>query len=307
MAIVTRCFLIVLLSVIYSFQSFADEFLWQSGSNLFIKLESQDKSKKGSTPPNSHPVELNEKDIAEALELFKIWSKDFYEGKELDRVFTINVSRLLAEHIVKGLKQAKPNQDIIYTLAGKKIGTLGSQDVRYQTGRIFYLDGKLNIILGEYDHPGDKLKELVYAGGNEKVKYFFPTAKRAKPSKSFKENVLKTDGIENVKVGSKTRKDWFTIDLEKTKRVIAMNRNKDDKNLSEDELKKALEDARLAKERREMRSEMARIRHEMKQNKNVTDGKSVEERLQNLKSLQEKGLISNEEYETKRTEILNDI
>ena len=45
----------------------------------------------------------------------------------------------------------------------------------------------------------------------------------------------------------------------------------------------------------------------MKQNKNVTDGKSVEERLQNLKSLQEKGLISNEEYETKRTEILNDI
>ena len=67
MAIVTRCFLIVLLSVIYSFQSFADEFLWQSGSNLFIKLESQDKSKKGSTPPNSHPVELNEKDIAEEI------------------------------------------------------------------------------------------------------------------------------------------------------------------------------------------------------------------------------------------------
>ena len=120
-------------------------------------------------------------------------------------------------------------------------------------------------------------------------------------------NVLKTEGIGNVKVGSKTRKDWFTIDLEKTKRVIAMNRNKDDKNLSEDELKKALEDARLAKERREMRSEMARIRHEMKQNKNVTDGKSVEERLQNLKSLKEKELISDSEYEIKRTEILNDI
>ena len=48
-----------------------------------------------------------------------------------------------------------------------------------------------------------------------------------------------------------------------------------------------------------MRLEMARIRQEMKQNKNATDGKSVEERLQNLKSLKEKGLISNEEYETK--------
>ena len=80
------------------------------------------------------------------MELIKIWTKDYYEGKGLDRVFPINISRLIAEHTAKGLKQAKPNQDIIYTLAGKKIGTLGSQDVRYQTGRIFYLDGKLNII-----------------------------------------------------------------------------------------------------------------------------------------------------------------
>ena len=84
-------------------------------------------------------------------------------------------------------------------------------------------------------------------------------------------------------------------------------KSRDNEKLSDDELKKSLEDARLAKERREMRLEMARIRQEMKQNKNATGDKSVEDRLQNLKSLKEKGLISDSEYEIKRTEILNDI
>ena len=305
MIVATRYLILVLLMFVISFQSFADEVLWISGENLFIKLTEQDKSKSGKTPPNSHPVELEQKDIAEAIELIKILSKDYYEGKDLDRVFPINISRLIAEHIAKGLKEARPNQDIIYTLAGKKVVSLGAQEARYQTGRVFYLDGKLNIIIGEYDHPGDKLKEMVYAGGNEKVHYHFPKAKRAKASKKFKDNVVKVDGIENVKIGKKTRKDWFTIDIEKTKRVIAKSR--DNEKLSDDELKKSLEDARLAKERREMRLEMARIRQEMKQNKNATGDKSVEDRLQNLKSLKEKGLISDSEYEIKRTEILNDI
>ena len=305
MIVATRYVLVVLSMFVFSFQSFADDILWESGTSLFIKLTSQDKSKSGKTPSNDHPVELEQKDIAEAMELIKIWSKDYYEGKDLERVFPVNVSRLIAQHAAKGLKVAGPNQDIIYTLVGKKIVSLGAQEARYQTGRVFYLDGKLNIIIGEYAHPGDKLKEMVFAGGNAEVHYHFPKAKRAKASKKFKDNVVKVDGIENVKIGKKTRKDWFTIDIEKTKRVIAKSR--DNEKLSDDELKKSLEDARLAKERREMRLEMARIRQEMKQNKNATDDKSVEDRLQNLKSLKEKGLISDSEYEIKRTEILNDI
>ena len=51
---------------------------------------------------------------------------------------------------------------------------------------------------------------------------------------------------------------------------------------------------------------MARIRQEMKENKN-TSSTSIEERLENLSTLRQKGLISDEEYEKKRIEILNDI
>ena len=76
--------------------------------------------------------------------------------------------------------------------------------------------------------------------------------------------------------------------------------------LPSDEYKQSLEKAKLAKERREMRLEMARIRQEMKKNKN-TGSTSIEERLENLSTLKQKGLISDEEYEKKRIEILNDI
>ena len=293
----------IILLVVFVNQSYADEILWESGVNLFIKITEQDKSKSGKTLPNNHPVTLNEKDIREALGLIEIWTKNFYKGENAEKVFPFNIARLLGEHVGKGLQIANPNEDIIFTLVKQKKGTLGDRVSSYLTGRIFFLDNQLNIIIGDYDNPGDKLKEIVY-GEYQEVRYSFKRASRAKPSKKFKENTMVVEGITNHKVGSKLRRDWFIIDLEKTKQVITANKNI--KRKSSDEYKQSLEKAKLAKERREMRLEMARIRQEMKKNKN-TGSTSIEERLENLSTLKQKGLISDEEYEKKRIEILNDI
>ena len=293
----------IILLVVFANQSYADEILWESGVNLFIKITEQDKSKSGKTLPNNHPVTLNEKDIREALGLIEIWTKNFYKGENAEKVFPFNIARLLGEHVGKGLQIANPNEDIIFTLVKQKKGTLGDRVSSYLTGRIFFLDNQLNIIIGDYDNHGDKLKEIVY-GEYQEVRYSFKRASRAKPSKKFKENTMVVEGITNHKVGSKLRRDWFIIDLEKTKQVITANKNI--KRKSSDEYKQSLEKAKLAKERREMRLEMARIRQEMKKNKN-TGSTSIEERLENLSTLKQKGLISDEEYEKKRIEILNDI
>ena len=295
----------IILLVVFANQSYADEKLWESGINLFITITKQDKSKSGKTPPNNHPVTLNEKDIREALGLIQIWTKDFYKEGNAEKVFPFNIARLLGEHVGKGLQIANENEDIIFTLVKQRKGTLGDRVSSYQTGRIFFLDNQLNIIIGDYNNPGDKLKEMVYGGtGSEKVRYSFRRASRTKPSKKFKENTMVVEGITNHKIGSKFRRDWFIIDLEKTKQVITAN--KDIKRKSSDEYKQSLEKAKLAKERREMRLEMARIRQEMKKNKN-TGSTSIEERLEHLSTLKRKGLISDEEYEKKRIEILNDI
>ena len=66
------------------------------------------------------------------------------------------------------------------------------------------------------------------------------------------------------------------------------------------------EAAKLAKERREMRLEMARLRKEMESN-NKSSQESVEDRLKKLKELMDKDLISKEEYDKRRVEILNEI
>ncbi len=68
---------------------------------------------------------------------------------------------------------------------------------------------------------------------------------------------------------------------------------------------------RLSAERRQMREEMARMRKEMREIQgtagNDGSGKTLEERLVALDELKKKNLISDEEYEAKRQEILNDI
>ena len=73
-----------------------------------------------------------------------------------------------------------------------------------------------------------------------------------------------------------------------------------------------LEAAKMAKQRREMRAEMARLRKEMKErgvdaSSSSPDKKSTEGRFATLDRLLEKELISKEEYELKREQILNEI
>jgi hypothetical protein len=68
------------------------------------------------------------------------------------------------------------------------------------------------------------------------------------------------------------------------------------------------EAAKSAKERREMRLEMARLRKEMKeQAQGGATARSAEERLEKLQALREKELITEEEYQSKRAEILGEI
>ncbi len=70
-----------------------------------------------------------------------------------------------------------------------------------------------------------------------------------------------------------------------------------------------IEAAKLARERREMRAEMARMRKEMKQinSGSGSSSKTPEERIATLDQLLTKELITQEEYDIRRAEILNDI
>ena len=302
----------VALLLVFGFTSYSvaadKDVIWESGHNLFIKFVKQDKSKSGQTPPNNHPVELKEDDITGALDLLKIWDEEYYDGEALEGVFTLSQSRLLGNELAKGLKIADPKQDIIFAIVASKKTMLGLPEPRYMSGRVFYYQDRLNIIIGEYDYQGQKLKENVYGSFNVDVRYQFTKGKRAKASRKFKKHTIKVEGIENAIVNAKQRKDWFLIDIENAKKVTKANAELKRRSSKEyqAELEKQLEAKKHAKDRREMRLEMARIRKEMKEGNNNSK-LSIEERLKNLEKLKTKELISDDEYQKKRTEILNDL
>ena len=283
----------------------AGDVLWESGINLYIKLDNQDK---GTTQPNSHPIELDAENIDSSLRLLSIWDDKYYEEGNAERVFSINQTRLLGKHIAAGLKQARSNEDIVFVIVSMEKGGLGTSEPKYMGGRAFYVEDALNIIIGDYNRTRDKAMEAAVGGsGLTEIKYHIITGKRGKAS-AFKKHIIEINGITNAEVNSKLRKDWFVFNLEKTKIVIRYEKETKRRSSKEYKQEKLFKDeaAKLAKERREMRLEMARLRKEMGAKKNNTEI-SIEERLNKLQTLMDKELISKEEYDKRRTEILNEI
>ena len=283
----------------------AGDILWESGRSLYIKLDNQGK---GAIQPNNHPVELDADTIDSSLRLLRIWDDKYYEEGNAERVFSINQTRLLGKHIAAGLKRARSNEDIVFAIVSMKKGGLGASDPKYMGGRAFYADNALNIIIGDYDRARDKAMEAAVGGsGITEIKYHIIPGRRGKAS-AFNKHMIEINGITNAKVNSKLRKDWFILNLEKTK--IAIRYEKETKRRSSKEYKQEKlfkdEAGKLAKERREMRLEMARLRKEMGAKKDNTEI-TIEERLNKLQALMDKELISKEEYDKRRTEILNEI
>jgi hypothetical protein len=278
--------------------------IWRSGAVQVIKYNAQDDSRFGK---NNHPVDLDVNDITNALKALYI-PDDSFMSKDTDHmpVFTFEQMKLLGENLSKGLKNAKPDQDIIFILgkSHRKLLLLTSKE--YMAGRAFYKDGKLNIIIGNYALPRNDAFESVYdPSGQGNVPYAFNFGSRTNDSGEIKNYIVRADGIENKVIANKLRKDWFVIDV-KTAALTAINRNNKDKagNIDTEAIRQETE--QLAKERRQLRLEMAKMRKEMQEGTNK-EQLSTEDRLARLRELLDKKMITEAEYEQKRKEILDDI
>ena len=285
-----------------------DEDLWKSGANLYIRLTDQDKSKKDTTPPNQHPVQLNAGQITNALEGIEAWSGGgFFKKKKRNTLFSLQQSRLLGQYISAGLSRARSDQDIVFVLARSEKKYLVLQNTGYTGGRVFYLDGKLHVIIGDYDHEGDRFKETVERShGVTETKHYFKHGRRAK-SVGFKGSIVGRAGVEPHVDGKKTRRDWIEIDLEQASSVYLAEKAEQAPQETVTSEAMQAEAARMARERREMRLELAKMRKEMKSSNGGDTTQTIEQRLMTLQDLRDKELISAEEYQQKREQILGEI
>ena len=285
-----------------------DEDLWKSGANLYIRLTDQDQSKKDATPPNQHPVQLAPGLITNALEGLEARSGGgFFKKKKLNKLFSLQQARLLGQYVSAGLSKARPDQDIVFVLARSEKKYLVLQNTGYTGGRVFYLDGKLHLIIGDYDNEGDRFKETVERShGVTNTKQYFKHGRRAK-SVGFKGSILGMAGVEPHVDGKKRRRDWIEIDLEQAASVHLAQKAEQAPDETVTSAAMQAEAAKMARERREMRLEMAKMRKEMKSSNGGSSDQTIEQRLMTLKDLRDKELISAEEYQHKRDQILGEI
>ncbi len=282
------------------------DIIWKSGSNQYIKYEKQESNKFGA---NEHPVELDQKQIANALKALEYSEKKFLTGKVIKSVFTLSQMNLFAKQFAKGLKNAKPGQDIIFVIEGTNPKLLVLTDNYFLSGRVFYKEGKLNIIIGDFNLVRNEAFELVYDPSRRAVPYTFNFGSRLKSSNKFKETLLSAPGVENQVIKGKFRRDWFMLDVALASQALLAKIQEHRNPTSRDDRQIQIEAAKLARERRQMRAEMARMRKDMK---DINSGagsssKTPEERITTLDQLFTKELITQEEYDIRREKILNDI
>ena len=283
----------------------AEDVLWRSGPNLYVKLAAQDQLKRDATPPNQHPARLDAETVTRALESIEVWNRGgLLNKREMKKLFSLQQARLLGQYVSVGLSRAEARQDLVFVLARSEKKYRVIQNTGHTGGRIFYLDDKLHIIIGDYDAAGDRFKEMAQKShGVTDVRQHFKHGRRARVS-GFKGVVVGSAGLSVYKEADKARRDWLVVDLEQA--AAAYLAERDDRQRSEQEADPGAEAERLARERREMRLEMARMRKAMRAS-GAAQQRPVEERLKTLEQLRDKDLITDSEYQERRTAILEEI
>jgi hypothetical protein len=180
--------------------------LWE-GEDQWIRIEPQDTS----ATPNDHPVQLSAEEVSNALGALQVRIKDKDSGTETQRpVFTRPEIANLAPQVVAGLGRADPRQDVVFSTIGSHALAAGGlvKDPGVNAGRVFYQGGKLNVIFGELQ--SNYRKKNIYG---QRTEDFTPRRQgsRGKVSKQ-KWPLVMSAGIELHAVGGAVRDDWVVID-----------------------------------------------------------------------------------------------
>jgi len=282
------------------------------GRDQYVRVVPQDELPGGGQPPpNDHPVRVEPAELADVLAAITLWKEGgLFDGADQElKLFTGAQASFLGRNLAKGLAEARPGEDVTFAVVGLVEAFVVAKDKRSTAGRVFYRDGKLNLIIGDMHRGYSYGKELDASGveqGVDRRIYPHVVGRRAK-AKSLPARMMTLEGMSLREQGGGRRGDWLVIDLAVA--VAAAKREALPEGVAEEQQRLKEEAAKLAVERRQMREEMARLRKRVEEMGESGGGsvESLEERLAKLDALRSKQLITDDEYREKRSEILNDI
>lgn len=254
--------------------------LW-SANDQWVKIEPQDDA---AAPPNEHPAQLASETISNALAALRIRIVDEDTAAEAQRsVFTAEELRNLVPRIASGLAKAGPRQDVTFSTIGSHPRAAGGlvKDPGVNAGRLFYDDGKINVIFGELQ--SGYRKRMVYG---QRTEDFTPRRQGSRTKAAENEWALAArPGVELHSNAGGVRNDWVEIDSAAVASGAA-----------------AVSQAPPA-----ATSPAATAAGSGEGPATTKSGVDLEQRLKTLKELRDKNLISEEAYRTKMHELLSEL
>ena len=256
---------VLVLLMLYSTSYASDSRQIWQSRDQFVALEHQDYPASATVISNNHPVEISPDRLTAILASIEFNSAD---SEKPEQLFTNQSLEVLVPQLVKGFHQAASGEDVTFAVIGLHKSLFGfAKSPKVTTGRAFYTGGRLNIIFG-----------LVQKDFNEREDRRlspFLHGNRQKTSEGVW-SILPHTGQNGFTL---VRKDWVRFS---------------------DEWRASVAQQPVAPQGIPS-SQAAPVQPE----KLHSDTRKPAERLTTLNELKDKGLISEEEYRSKRLEILN--
>ena len=275
--------------------------VWE-GDDQAVLLAPQDDQ---TAPPNDHPVNMAPQEVAEMLAGLRLRHAD--ETVETPPVALFNKDQvdILGEALAAGLARAGPSQDVTFSTIGAHRLSPGAfaRRNRLTAGRAFFREGKLNLIFGEIQSP--YRKKNVYGRIEED---FRPRKYGRRSGAEAHESILVANTSVSLREGPEgARGDWVVFDPELAGATSASPSTARDRTVQEESQPAP---ARSGSGPRPVPAGPAgessgRLDNSVQQP--ATGTNDIEQRLETLKRLREKALISEEAYRKKVDEILEEL
>lgn len=231
----------------------------------FVTLEPLEKPASGSIQTNDHPVELTLERLTAILESIETRTTP---GAKPEALITKPAIEVIAPELLNGLKLATPAEDVTFAVIGLHSALFGlAKSPRVTTGRVFFKDGRLSIIFG-------LVQQEVRDRDDRRLFPFTPGSRNAVAPGDW--TLLPQPDRKGF---TQHRKDWLTFSSEWQAAAV----------------QPAVIESRPVPPQPSPPPAV----------KQAVDTRSPADRLSTLTELKNKGLISDEEFRSKRLEILN--
>lgn len=273
----------------------AGDIIWQ-GQDQAVVLAAQDDA---GAPPNEHPVSLPPEEIGKMLSGLRFTHADQDADATPVAVFNKEQVQILGSAFATGLSRATPTQDVTFSIVGAHRLAPGAFALRNRltSGRAFFRDGKLNVIFG--DIQGPYRKKNIYGRLEED---FHPRKFGSRTASEMRGSSLVAGTDAHLITGSSgPRDDWIVFGASvadaaapsTARPAPATPRGSDN-----DQRRLAVANA----DAEAVSSRAAKPAHPAPQ-----ETPDLERRLETLKQLRGKGLISEEIYRERVNEVLDEL